>query len=110
MSSNKKWLDDEISLSSDKIFSILKSYFDENKISSGLTEIELDKVTCLFTSKLLNTPDCINKKLRVLTYREIFDILLTVYDSLRDNDDDLTVECYKLTQFFYRQTNNVETT
>jgi len=68
-----------------------------------LTQVELDKVSCLFTSKLLNTPDCVNKNSRVLTYNNIFDILLTVYDSIKDDDDELTVECYKITQFFYEQ-------
>jgi hypothetical protein len=100
---NRKWLKEEIELNSKKIHSILKSYFDENCISSGLTQVELDKVSCLFAAKLLNTPDCVNKKSRVLTYTNIFEILLTVYDSVKNDDDELTVECYKITQFFYDQ-------
>ncbi|MCL2313156.1 MAG: hypothetical protein FWC41_11875 [Firmicutes bacterium] len=102
---NREWLSKKIELNSDKISFILKSYFDENKITSNLTQIEIDKVSCLFISKLLNTPDCVNNNCRVLSYREIFEILITVYDSLRFDDDDLTTECYKLTQFFYSKNN-----
>jgi hypothetical protein len=98
---NRKWLDEELGLDSDKINAVLKSYFDENQILFGLTQLELNKVSCLFASRLLNTPDCMNKEFRTLTYRQIFDILITVYDSLEPDNDDLTTECYKLTQFFY---------
>jgi len=98
---DRKWLDETIDLSSDKINSILKSYFDENEISSGLTQAEIENASCFFIKKLLNTPDCVNKQSRTLSYREIFEILITVYDLLRPDDDDLTVECYKLTQFFH---------
>ena len=105
---NREWLEEKINLSSDKIHFILKSYFDENKISSGLTQSEIDNASCFFIRKLLNTPDCVNKQSRVLTYREIFEILITVYDLLRPDDDELTIECYKLTQFFYIINSGVE--
>jgi len=100
-----EWLEKELELNSDKISFILKSYFEENKTSSNLTEIELDRVFCLFIRKLLDTPDCVCKNSRVLSYRSIFDILITVYDSILPDDDDLTLECYKLTQFFHTKNN-----
>ena len=105
MTTENKWLEEKLELNSNKIHNILKSYFDTNKISSGLTHIELDKVCCLFTSKLLNTPDCVNKEIRILKYKDIFEILIEVYDMLKYDDDDLTSECYRLTKFFYTQNN-----
>ena len=98
---DRKWLNETVDLDSEKIHSILKSYFDESKISSGLTPIELSNISCLFTSKLLDTPDCVNKKRRVLTYTEIFDILTKVFDLLKLDEKNLDVECYKITQHFH---------
>ena len=101
----RKWLDRKLELNSDRVRNILKSYFDENEISSGLSQTEIDNVFCLFTSKLLDTPDCITKESRVLTYREIFEILIKVFDTLNFDEDNLTLECYKVTEFFYTQNN-----
>ena len=102
---NRKWLDEKLELNSDRVRNILTSYFDENEISFGLKPIEIDNVSCLFTSRLLNTPDCVTKKSRILTYREIFEILIKVFDMLNSDDDNLTLECYKVTEFFYLQNN-----
>jgi hypothetical protein len=100
---DKRWLDNTAELNSNNIRSILISYFNDNKISSKLTQLELDRVCCLFTTKLLNTPDCVNTKIRILSYRDIFEILLKIFKLLRSDEDDLIAECYQVTEFFYQK-------
>ena len=102
-SKEDSWLDCTIDLYSEKIDSVLKSYIDKDKELSILTPIEIDKVSCLLTSKLLNTPDCVNNVHRVLKYREIFEVLtIQVFDLLKLDEDVRILECYRITDYFYK--------
>jgi len=98
---NRRWLEENIELNADKIRFILQLYFKEKELLSDLTEEELESISCVFITKLLNTPDCVSQNSYILLYREIFDILIPIYDSIRPNEDNLTIECYKMTQFFH---------
>ena len=104
---NREWLDYTIDLYAEKIDSVLKSYFDESydddKISSKLTPIELSNISCTLISKLLDTPDCVNNKHRVIKYREIFDILTKeIFDLCKSDEDCRILESYRIMEYFYK--------